>query len=296
MLEMSVSKVKDSINIPNLGAIGDIGAIPSWVEAVDQEGINHLLPKRTETTSNGIKTIVDFVEDSTGKCKVVTTYKVVHKKVPRIVAERKKWKKFGQSLNESPGPQVNTTYVADEVEIQFLKNRDERQDELDEKSDPLMKGSTSKGHCRFCKSDEHWSVNCPYKAMYQGLQIEEESDASNKHGLKQAPHGQSTGKYVNPMQRGDRVIPERRPDDFTCRVTNLPEDSETLDQDLRTLFGSVGRVDRFFLARDKATNKPKGFAFITYSNRMDAEKAIEAYNGYRMHHLVMKVEWTKSQS
>ena len=43
--------------------------------------------------------------------------------------------------------------------------------------------------------------------MYQGLQIEEESDASNKHGLKQAPHGQSTGKYVNPMQRGDRVIP-----------------------------------------------------------------------------------------
>jgi RNA recognition motif-containing protein len=42
------------------------------------------------------------------------------------------------------------------------------------------------------------------------------------------------------------------------------------------------------------TNKPKGFAFITYSNRQDAEKAIEKYNSHRMHHLVMKVEWTKS--
>ena len=48
--------------------------------------------------------------------------------------------------------------------------------------------------------------------MYQHLQIEEESDASNKHGLKQAPHGQSTGKYVNPIQRGDRIIPGKTND------------------------------------------------------------------------------------
>lgn len=70
---------------------------------------------------------------------------------------------------------------------------------------------------------------------------------------------------------------ERRSDDFTCRVTNLPEDSETLDEDLRLMFGSIGRIERFYLARDKATNKPKGFAFITYSNRNDAEKAIERF-------------------
>lgn len=86
---------------------------------------------------------------------------------------------------------------------------------------------------------------------------------------------------------------ERRSDDFTCRVTNLPEDSETLDEDLRAMFGSVGRIERFYLARDKTTNKPKGFAFITYSNRADAEAAIERFSGYKMEHLILKVEWTK---
>ena len=45
-------------------------------------------------------------------------YKVVHKTVPRIVAERKKWKKFGQSLNESPGPQVNIKMILNWVDNQ----------------------------------------------------------------------------------------------------------------------------------------------------------------------------------
>lgn len=43
------------------------------------------------------------------------------------------------------------------------------------------------------------------------------------------------------------------------------------------MFGSVGRIERFYLARDKPNNKPKGFAFITYTNRNDAETAIERF-------------------
>lgn len=87
---------------------------------------------------------------------------------------------------------------------------------------------------------------------------------------------------------------ERRSDDFTVRVTNLPEDHDTLEeveiidctelqklntQELRDIFNprnwkSAGRIERFYLARDKITNKPKGFAFITFSNRADVERAI----------------------
>jgi translation initiation factor 3 subunit G len=76
-------------------------------------------------------------------------------------------------------------------------------------------------------------------------------------------------------------------------VTNLLEDSDSLDEDLRAMFGSVGRIERFYLARDKQTNKPKGFAFVTFSNRQDAERAIERFNGAKMEHLILKVEWTK---
>lgn len=66
-----------------------------------------------------------------------------------------------------------------------------------------------------------------------------------------------------------------------------------MDDDLRQMFSSVGRIERFFLARDKATGKSKGFAFITFTNRMDAQKAIERFNGHKMQHLILKVEWTR---
>jgi len=132
--------------------------------------------------------------------------------------------------------------------------------------------------------------------MYQ-VNEEESNNTDNKSGLKQPGGGApgTAGRYVNPYARGDRVTTglERRSDDFTCRVTNLPEDSETLEEDLRSMFGSVGRIERFYLARDKVTTKPKGFAFITFTNRIDAENAIERFNGSKMSHLILKVEWTK---
>ncbi|KAI1728530.1 eukaryotic translation initiation factor 3 subunit G domain-containing protein [Ditylenchus destructor] len=284
-----------------LGNLSNVTSIGNWADAVDQESkLNAAAQKRTEITKNGIKTVIDIVDDKdSGKCRVVTTYKVITKKVPRAVAERKKWKKFGAAGSDGPGPQVNTTYVADEVHMQFIKNRagEAQEQEPEERKSDANKGyGAAKGsHCRICKADDHWSVNCPYKEMYQVT--EEEPIGADKSGLKQMGGPTSApGRYVNPFARGDiRIsnVPERRSDDFTCRVTNLPEDSETLEDDLRQMFGSVGRIERFYLAKDKVTNKPKGFAFITFSNRHDAEMAIERFNGAKMEHLILKVEWTK---
>lgn len=39
------------------------------------------------------------------------------------MAERKKWVKFGACKNDGPGPHVSTTYVAEEVKMQFIRNR-----------------------------------------------------------------------------------------------------------------------------------------------------------------------------
>lgn len=98
-------------------------------------------------------------------CQVINTYKVIIKKVPRDVATRKKWKKFGDSINDGVGPNFTTTYVADEILIQYLKNKTEMDNIEDNKSDNI-KANVSRGHCRFCKSDDHWSVSCPYKVYY----------------------------------------------------------------------------------------------------------------------------------
>jgi len=49
------------------------------------------------------------------------------------------------------------------------------------------------------------------------------------------------------------------------------------------------------LGRDRRTNESRGFAFINYANRDDAQKAIDAMNGYGYDHLILSVEWSENR-
>jgi translation initiation factor 3 subunit G len=70
-----------------------------------------------------------------------------------------------------------------------------------------------------------------------------------------------------------------------------------LDEDLRAMFQSAGRITRSYVARDNKSsgrsNKAKGFAFITFSMRQEAETAIQRFNGAKFEHMILKVEWTR---
>jgi RNA recognition motif-containing protein len=57
-------------------------------------------------------------------------------------------------------------------------------------------------------------------------------------------------------------------------VSELAEESE-----LRDLFERFGRVTRVFLARDRETQRAKGFAFISFADRTDAARACEKMDG-----------------
>ncbi|MFH4974930.1 hypothetical protein AB6A40_001639 [Gnathostoma spinigerum] len=277
---------------PHLADFSTAPVIGSWAETVEQE------TRRHESTKDGIKTVTDIISDDTGKYKVVTTFKVVTKKVPRKIAERKLWAKFGQCKNDGPGPHVSTTYVAEKVNMQFIRNRagEQQLDVGDEAPKVNAAKGSSRPHCRYCKGDDHWSVSCPYKSMYANEDNEPlESNKDSKLGPSAGPPG--TGKYVAPGMRGDRQSTtgaERRSEENTCRVTNLPEECDEVE--LRSLFSTAGNVTRVFIAKDKHTNKPKGFAFVTYDRRDQAETAIQKLNGYKLDHLVLKVEWTRSNN
>ncbi|KAK6036780.1 hypothetical protein COOONC_25715, partial [Cooperia oncophora] len=177
---------------------------------------------------------------------------------------------------------VSTTYVAEEVEMQFTRNRAGEQI-LDVQEDKQAAKVTSREHCRHCKGNDHWSTNCPYKEMYQ---VDEEIDAAET-AEKERAAAAAGGRYIAPGMRGDARQVDRRSDENTCRVTNLPQEME--EAELRELFAAIGRVVRVFIARDKITNQPKGFAFVTYEMREDAERAIAKLNGIRKHHMVLKV-------
>ena len=59
-------------------------------------------------------------------------------------------------------------------------------------------------------------------------------------------------------------------------VGNLPYDAT--EADLREHFSAVGPLSYVYLPTDRETGKPRGFAFIEYADRAQAEEAIRRFN------------------
>lgn len=73
------------------------------------------------------------------------------------------------------------------------------------------------------------------------------------------------------------------------RVSNLSEDVK--DSDLRELFRRFGAIQRIYLAKDRETHQSRGFAFINFFAREDAQKAIDKLDGHGYDHLILSVSW-----
>lgn len=69
----------------------------------------------------------------------------------------------------------------------------------------------------------------------------------------------------------------------TLRVTSLSYDAE--DEDLRELFERFGKVARANVVRDRDTRESKGFGFVSFESRKDAEVALKKMDGYGMSRL-----------
>ena len=89
----------------------------------------------------------------------------------QAVARRKNLPKFGMSKEDRPGPNPQTTLVAEDVYMQFIAGKDEAdkmETEGEKSALELLKEKASKGvvKCRICKED-HWTTNCPYKVGWK---------------------------------------------------------------------------------------------------------------------------------
>ncbi|KAH8058290.1 hypothetical protein JL722_6148 [Aureococcus anophagefferens] len=80
-------------------------------------------------------------------------------------------------------------------------------------------------------------------------------------------------------------------DQASLRATNISED--TCEADLQVLFAPYGRIARIYLAKDRETMVSRGFAFVSYIHRQDAERAMAALQGHGYDHLILKIEWAK---
>jgi len=310
----------------------EVEAMTSWADRVElEEQTEGDLPASTEQFDErkGIKIITEYKFNEDGKkVKIVRTFKIEKRKVAKTIATRKStWKKFGASKNDKPGPDPATTIPSEEIYMQFVsaKDGDSGAPAAAQDDDPMNKLKGQKiVQCRVCKGD-HWTTKCPYKDKLAPIEEKLPDDLDGpKEGspagpgpgaaaAKPAPGGPPPGagggppgKYVPPSLRGkdkaaagDRgpgggeSMPSNRSRDeaATIRVSNLPEDIR--ESDLQELFRSFGGIARIYLAKDKVTHTPKGFAFINFHKREDAAKAIAGVSGYGYDHLILNVEWAK---
>lgn len=57
------------------------------------------------------------------------------------------------------------------------------------------------------------------------------------------------------------------------------------------MFSPFGSLQRVYLAKHKVTQESRGFAFVSFMSRRDAERAMEALQGYGYDNLILRLEW-----
>lgn len=251
--------------------------------------INQPLPETQTIVDNDVKKIISYSRTSKGEIEKKTRYfKVEVRKTSsnQVVLQRRKWSKFGIAEGLPPGPDASQTTITDDVYL-VLRSKTELTDQPEVANPALASAAVKK--CRHCGKD-HWTVHCPYKDLLNTTEIktevvEEPTPSAGGVGSKYVP----PHKLGNKERLGHSMDTQR--DDATIRVTNLSENTQ--ETDLRSLFSPFGNLSRVYLAKDRVTEQARGFAFISYYSRDDAQKAIDKLNGWGYDHLILQVEWSK---
>merc|ERR1712079_847161 len=77
-------------------------------------------------------------------------------------------------------------------------------------------------------------------------------------------------------------------------VNYLPQ--TMTQEEIRSLFSSIGEVESCKLIRDKVTGQSLGYGFVNYHRIEDASKAIQTLNGLRLQNKTIKVSYARPSS
>ncbi|MQL86839.1 hypothetical protein Taro_019366 [Colocasia esculenta] len=250
---------------------------------------------------NGLKKLIEYrFNDDGEKVKVTTTTrtrKLARARLSKRALERRGWAKFGDAVREDAGSRL-TMVSTEEIILERPRPPGSKVEEVNV-PDPLAsvgKAGAVLMVCRTChKKGDHWTAQCPYKDL--AAQTDAFIDRPPVSETAAPAAGARTGTYVPPGMRaggggggGERSMPDRRRnDENSVRVTNLSED--TREPDLHELFRPFGLITRVYVAVDQKTGISRGFGFVNFVNREDAERAINKLNGYGYDNLILRVEW-----
>ncbi|KAJ6717946.1 EUKARYOTIC TRANSLATION INITIATION FACTOR 3 SUBUNIT G [Salix purpurea] len=279
-----------------------------WGELDEEDGeaLDFLLPPKQVIgpDENGIKKETEYkFNDDGNKVKITTTTRVrklANARLSKRAVERRNWSKFGDAIHEDVGSRL-TMVSTEEILLERPRAHGAKAEETKIAGDNLAqlgKGGAVLMVCRTCgKKGDHWTSRCPYKDLAQPPETFIDKPAATETAM--AASGATKGAYVPPsMREGAERIGgsdmRRRNDENSVRVTNLSED--TREPDLLELFRTFGSVSRVYVAIDQKTGVSRGFGFVNFVNKEDAERAINKLNGYGYDNLILRVEWATPRS
>ncbi|GKV28383.1 hypothetical protein SLEP1_g37453 [Rubroshorea leprosula] len=276
------------------------------LEDEDEENLDFLLPPRQVIgpDEKGIKKVIEYKFNDAGhKVKVTTTTRVrklANARLSKQALERRNWAKFGDAVHEDVGSRL-TMVSTEEILLERPRAPGTKAEETKVAGDSLAqlsKGGAVLMVCRTCgKKGDHWTSKCPYKDL--APQTETFTDKPPVSETSVGTSGATKGAYVPPSMRAGAEKTagsdmRRRNDENSVRVTNLSED--TREPDLLDLFRTFGPVSRVYVAMDQKTGTSRGFGFVNFVHREDAQRAINKLNGYGYDNLILRVEWATPRS
>ncbi|KAK1387847.1 Eukaryotic translation initiation factor 3 subunit G [Heracleum sosnowskyi] len=284
----------------HVSTAGSTPALRGFTERADCAELHNLLvqSRHMKKLSSPIPITMPWNQCTLVEKSRVTTTTRVRKFVANArkhVVERRAWRKFGDVVDEDVGAKLTMASIEDIFLERPAPYGSKGEEPKKSQLSLTEKGSGVLQLCRTCgKKGDHWTAQCPYKDLNQPNEsFSEQPDTSDVTSVKDV----KKGAYVPPSRRGGEKSTgsdmRRRTEENSVRVTNLSED--TREADLNELCSTFGPVTRTYVSNDQRTGTCRGFGFVNFLNRADAEKAIKVLNGYGYDNLILHVEWAASR-
>jgi len=304
------------LSLPPTGAMSSMRFGKKWADA-DEDDEDDLSPggggaaKGFETApdENGIKMAIEYTERDGKTYKVMKRIKVttVTSWTNNNIIARKDMKKFGKPAVNDPAAEKHLIVRSEEeIPVELSKKLAAQAVVKDEAEDKFYEESLSLAE-NMNKQKKAWTELNRMKQVERdevgGARPDEPDKPSElREAIAAATSGDKPkSTYVPPSLRGkggeaggDAKGKGKGADqqqEASLRVTNLSEDAK--EGDLQDLFGQVGRLQRVYLAKDHETGLSRGFAFVTYYTREDAQKAIAKLHGHGYDNLILQVQFAK---
>jgi len=279
-----------------------------WGDTDFEQEVDH----ETEPDENGIKYVIQYRTNDEGKRIRITRTVRVSKNVKhvskRVEERRQRWKKFGNCVGAS---ETGITYKGEEVHLVLGEEERKERERLErEKRDKqelesmytsmIAEGKKPGGPIQTTPipAASGSGAPAPAAAWRPSWKTQAGGGAPPSQATSPPPSESNANVYVPPHKKGtgSSGAPGALGDSntemtTTIRVTNISD--ETTEDDLKEMFRKFGPISRVHLVKDKLTNTSRGFAFITYHSRKDAQQAMDEMDGKGWDYLILSIEWAR---